>query len=81
MAAQSFPLTMASPGKEYVVAGITAGWGLQRRLAEMGLTAGTHVRIMNGRHSGPLLIEVRGSKLGLGYGAAQKIMVKEVRNG
>jgi Fe2+ transport system protein FeoA len=81
MTEQSFPLTMASPEKEYVVAAITAGWGLQRRLAEMGLTTGTHVRIMNGRHSGPLLIEVRGSKLGLGYGAAQKIMVKEVQNG
>jgi len=71
------PLVMASPGKLLTVIGINAGWGLQRRLADMGLTPGTQIRVMNGQHAGPVLIDLRGSRLGLGRGVAQKIMVKE----
>jgi Fe2+ transport system protein FeoA len=76
----SIPLAMASPGKGLTVTGIKAGWGLQRRLADMGLTPGTPIMVVNGCHSGPLLIDIRGSRLGLGFGVAQKVMVKEADN-
>jgi len=77
MANGSMPLVMASPGKLLTVIGINAGWGLQRRLTDMGLTPGVQIRVMNGQCAGPVLIDLRGSRLGLGRGVAQKIMVKE----
>jgi len=77
MAGGGMPLVMASPGKLLTVIGINAGWGLQRRLTDMGLTPGVQIRVMNGQYAGPVLIELRGSRLGLGRGVAQKILVKE----
>ncbi len=72
---------MASPGKLYRVTAINSGWRLQRRLADMGLTPGIQVSVMNGQRAGPILINLRGSRLGLGHGMAQKILVKEVEDG
>jgi len=77
MANRGIPLFMASPGKLLTVIGINAGWGLQRRLTDMGLTPGTQIRVMSGQRAGSVLIDLRGSRLGLGRGVAQKILVKE----
>jgi ferrous iron transport protein A len=74
------PLSLAGAGKKLTVTGINAGFGLQRRLADMGLIPGTPVMVVNGCHPGPLLVDIRGSRLGLGFGVAQKIMVKEAEN-
>jgi ferrous iron transport protein A len=77
MPERSMPLSLAGAGKKLTVTGINAGWGLQRRLADMGLIPGTTVVVVSGCHPGPLLIDIRGSRLGLGFGVAQKIIVKE----
>ncbi len=77
MASGGMPLVMASPGKLLTVIGINAGRGLQRRLTDMGLTPGVQIRVMNDQCAGPVLIDLRGSRLGLGRGVAQKILVKE----
>ena len=74
------PLSMASPGNEVEIAGVKAGWGLQRRLADMGLTPGSVVRVTNCGRPGPVVLDVRGSKLALGHGVAHKIMVVERGN-
>jgi Fe2+ transport system protein FeoA len=81
MANGGMPLAMAGPGKLLTVTGINAGWGLQRRLADMGLTPGVQIKVMNGRCGGPVLIDLRGSRLGLGRGVAQRILVKEAGDG
>jgi ferrous iron transport protein A len=73
----SMPLVMASPGKLLTVTGINAGMGLQRRLADMGLTPGVQIMLMHSHCTGPVLIKLRGSRVGLGHGAAQRITVKE----
>ena len=77
MANGGMPLVMANSGKLLTVIGINAGRGLQRRLTDMGLTPGVQIRVMNGQYAGPVLIDLRGSRLGLGRGVAQKILVKE----
>jgi ferrous iron transport protein A len=74
------PLALAGEGKKLTVTGIGGGYGLQRRLADLGLIPGACVTVKGGCHPGPLLIEVRGSRLGLGFGVAQKITVKEAEN-
>ena len=69
------PLSMASAGESVKVVAVRAGWGLQRRLAEMGLTPGVQVRIISSQRPGPVVIDLRGSRLALGHGVAHKIMV------
>ena len=77
MAGQSMPLAMSQPGELVTVTGIKAGWSLQRRLADMGLTPGVQIRVINSQMPGPVLIDLRGSRLAIGHGVAQKILVKE----
>ncbi len=71
------PLSMVSPGEQVQVVTIRAGWGLQRRLAEMGLTTGVQVRVINNQRPGAVVLDVRGSRLALGHGVAHKIMVTQ----
>ena len=81
MTSQGMPLAMARPGELVTVIGVRAGWGLQRRLADMGLTPGVRIRVISSQMPGPILIDLRGSRLVLGHGVAQKVMVKECKNG
>ena len=69
-------LSMVPPGKPVQIVSIEAGWGLQRRLADMGLTPGLRARVVGGHKSGAVVLDVRGSRLALGRGVAHKIMVK-----
>ena len=73
---QYMPLAMAYSGEEVTVVYIRGGRGLARRLADMGLIPGTTLRVINSQMPGPILIDLRGSRLVLGFGVAQKIMVK-----
>jgi len=66
---------MVSSGEVVKVVVVRAGWGLQRRLADMGLTPGVQVRVINSQRPGPVVLDIRGSRLALGYGIAHKIMV------
>ena len=75
MTGQGMPLAMARPGEMVTVIGVRAGWGLQRRLADMGLTPGVQIRVINSQMPGPVLIDLRGSRVALGRGVAQKVMV------
>lgn len=75
------PLAMVSPGEEVTMVDIRAGRGLTRRLADMGLIPGTPLRVITSQMSGPILIDLRGSRLVLGHGIAQKIMVEAGKNG
>jgi len=69
------PLSMVQSGESVQVAAIRAGWGLQRRLADMGLTPGVRVKVINSQGRGPVVLDLRGSRLALGHGIAHKIMV------
>lgn len=69
------PLAMASPGRVVQLVDIRAGRGLTRRLADMGLTPGVNIRVINSQMPGPVVIDFRGSRLVLGHGVAHKIFV------
>ena len=70
------PLSMVTSGEIVEVAAIKASWGLQRRLTELGLTPGTHVRVITSQQPGAVVLDIRGSRLALGRGVAHKVMVK-----
>lgn len=69
-------LSDAENGELVTVVVVRAGWGLERRLKDMGLLPGTLIKVVNAGQPGQVLIEVRGSKLALGYGVAAKIFVR-----
>lgn len=74
-------LTELAEGEKGVVVKALGGFGLVRRLAEMGLTPGTEVKLVKkGSFSGPVEVEVRGVALALGRGVASKVLVKPVKD-
>lgn len=71
------PLFAAATGKPVTVIGFRGGPGMQRRLADMGLTPGTELKLISSDWHGPVIIDVRGARLALGRGVARHIMVRE----
>ena len=72
------PLSQVSEGKNVVLVRIDAGHGLNNRLAAMGLLPKVQIKVINNHHPGPFVIDLKGSKMALGRGMANKIMVSEV---
>ena len=70
------PLSKTKDGAKVKVAKIDAGRGLNSRLASMGIITNTELTVVSNRHPGPFVISVRNSRLILGRGIAQKILVK-----
>jgi len=67
-------------GERGIIAHAFGGFGVVRRLAEMGLTPGVEVKLLRKcPFNGPLQIEVRGVALALGYGVASKVFVRPLK--
>jgi ferrous iron transport protein A len=49
-----------------------------KRLLDLGLTKGCTFKVIQGRGSGPVLVEVRGTRIALGHGLARKVIVEIV---
>ena len=69
------PLTMAPVGKDLRLCQLCRGRRVARRLAELGLTPGVKLRIVQDA-GGPLLVSVRNSRVALGRGIADKLTVE-----
>ncbi len=54
------------------------GRGILRRLLDLGLTKGCTFKVIQGSRHGPVLIEVRGTRLALGHGLASKLIIEEL---
>lgn len=62
---------------EVILMELDSGKRLKRKLQEMGLTLGIKFKVLNNNLNGPVIVNVRGSKLALGHGMVEKIYVKE----
>jgi len=69
------PLTIVQAGRRVRFVTAHAGRGLQGRLAAMGLVPGVEIEVLRNSAQGPFLIAVKGSRIALGRGMAQKIQV------
>lgn len=69
------PLTMATVGQRVIFVRAEGGYGLTHRLAEMGLTPGEALEVMN-HGPGPYIVSVRGGRLVLGRGMVHRILVQ-----
>ncbi|MEM3700094.1 MAG: FeoA family protein [Candidatus Bathyarchaeia archaeon] len=88
MEKQEVPLTALKDGETGIVISVKAGhgrgrgrgrgrWGFEKRLMDMGLTPGTKVTVVKSApFHGPLEILVRGSRLAIGRGMAERIFVE-----
>ena len=70
------PLSGVRAGECVRIARIRAGCrGLANRLASLGLMVNVEITVVNNGHPGPFVVGVRESKVVLGRGMADKIMV------
>ena len=74
---KQIPLTMVTPGKEVTLVSITGGRGLRAKLTDMGLNEGTRLKVLHSHRPGPCIILAGSTRLALGHGMAQKILVSE----
>ncbi|MFX1541690.1 MAG: ferrous iron transport protein A [Promethearchaeota archaeon] len=54
------------------------GRSIMRRLLDLGITRGCTFMVVQGGGQGPVLIEVRGTRIALGHHMACRILVREV---
>ena len=69
------PLAMLPENEEARVVEVRGGRGLVRRLSELGFTPGARVKVLFSNSPGPVLINVRGSRIALGRGLLMRIIV------
>ena len=79
---ETLPLGDLHAGEKCTIVLPLGGHGMVRRLAEMGLTPGTEVRVVRSAPMrGPIEVSLRGVSLALGRGIASRVLVKRSNNG
>ncbi len=73
---QELPLNQLPSGVAAQVVQVNGGNGLINRIASLGFTPGAEVMLLQNFGRGPLIASVRGSRLALGRGEAEHILVK-----
>jgi len=69
------PLSQVAEGQTVSIVCIEAGRGLRSRLVTMGLLPKTQICVVRNGRSGPFVISIKNSRIALGRGVADKIMV------
>ncbi|NML74350.1 ferrous iron transport protein A [Rhizobium sp. S-51] len=76
----AYPLTMARPGERVRIVALAGGRSLDRRLTDLGLALGSIVRIVQNQMTGPMIVAIHESRVGLGMGMAQKLTVEPIKD-
>ena len=71
-------LSDARVGRVYFLVGCETGQQLKEKVYAMGLNSGAELRVISNSGHGPVGLEVRQTRLGIGRGMAVKIWVTEV---
>ena len=69
----SMPLTLAARGERLKVVGFRGGGRAVSRIQAMGISVGDTIQVIN--RAGPFIISAKGSRLALGQGLAEKVLV------
>ena len=71
------PLSAITAGQTVELTAIEGGRRLRKRLADLGLSVGERVRVVQNPPIGPLILAVKeDTRLGIGRGMARKIHVR-----
>ena len=84
---QVVPLALAKEGSIVRVLSIRGGYGLIRRLNELGIHEGSLLKVIKSVGAGPVIVYLLennslmsiGRRVALGFGVAMKILVEEVK--
>lgn len=68
-------------GKTYELVGLAGGDAFRERVHSMGLNSRVRFRVIANSGHGPIGLEVRNMRLGIGRGMAEKIKVREIAPG
>jgi len=77
MSVQLLPLGFLEVGHQAVVKNIDGSKTHRTKLAEMGFVLGSQVCTIRNDGLGPLVVSVMDSRIAMGRGMAQKILVEE----
>ncbi len=69
------------PEKRRRYARCKAGHGFLSRLASLGFTPGAHLRVVQNYGHGPIIVSLRDTRVALGRGEANKILVERLAGG
>ena len=69
------PLTAAFPGDIVRIVSLMGGRGMHQHLIGMGLDIGSEIEVIHQGVPGPFIVGVKETRLAIGAGMAQKIMV------
>ncbi len=72
------PLSRAKVGGVYRLVCLVGGQSFRERISSMGLNSGVAFRVITNSGHGPVGLEVRNTKLGIGRGMAERITVREI---
>lgn len=70
------PLLKMQTGQTAILKDIFWGTKLRSKLYDMGMTPGTPISMISASGRGPVILDVRGSRLALGRGIIEKIEVE-----
>ena len=68
-------LSTMAPGEVGVVRQLAGGRGFVSRLATLGFTLGVEVNMVQNFGHGPLIVNIRDTRIALGRGEAMKVLV------
>ncbi len=77
---KSIPLTEAKDGTHVAVVALRGGGSFQEKVSSMGLYAGCKVEVLVRGSEGRMLIAVNDTRIALGHGMAEKVIVRECDN-
>ncbi len=72
----SVPLSKITAGSKAIIDHIDAGSGARDHLINLGLTSGTEITLLKKGGPGPHLLLINETRLAIGHGMADKIMVR-----
>ena len=77
---QRIPLSALAPGQVGGVRQLAGGRGFVSRLATLGFTLGVEVNMVQNFGHGPLIVNIRDTRIALGRGEAAKVVVGRMNN-
>lgn len=71
-------LSKLQTGKKAIVSKINGGHQLLKKLNSLGIYEGVEIKKITSYFHGPVIVEVMSSKVAIGRGMSEKILVKEI---
>ena len=75
MSYNTITLNNLAPGEMGVIRELAGGWGFMSRLATLGFTPGAKLTMVQNFGHGPLIVNIRSTRIALGRGEAAKVYV------